>query len=398
MLLPPRAVGLLGPSALVPLYTLLIVGGYFVFHSGAATVSGNEMSRQRALFAAVNAATLTGFQQSTNVNDYTPLGQMLVLGLTLAGILFSFIAGGLAVVRIARMPYSDGRVVAWAFGATMIALILGACALLGDGRGIFAASFQALGAFGNSGLYLGRLPAQDAARTHVVLLPLAVLGGLGLPVLMELFDRVRGRICLSAHSQSVLIWTAGVYMVATALLIFLQWPSTESPAQWRRAIGSASRLAINARSAGFPGDFPSLRTVQWVLIALMILGAAPAGTAGGLKVTTLAVISGGVRDALRRRAVGRAFGVAMVWAVVYLALFGSSLLVLLTSEPQMPADRLLFLAASALGNVGLAHDPVSLSEPGLYAISVMMLVGRVAPVLMLWWVLDTTPEADVAAG
>lgn len=389
---------MLGPSVLIPLYVLLIVGGYLVFHSGAATVSGNEMSRHRALFAAVNAATLTGFAQSTGVNEYTRLGQVLVLGLTLAGVLFSFIASGLAVVRIARMRYSDWSVVAWAAGATVVVTTLGALAMLGEGRGLLAAMFQSLSAFGNSGLCLGKLPAADAARTQLVLMPLVVLGGLGLPVLMELFDRARGRISLSSHSQSALCWTAGVYIVATVLLVFLQWPGADSVNQWRRAIGSASRLAINARSAGFAIEFPALRTSQWVAIALMIIGAASGGTGGGLKVTTLAVIAGGTREALRRRAVGRAFGAAMVWVFVYLALLGAALLMLLTTEPQMPADRLLFLAASALGNVGLSHDPVSLSDAGLYIASAVMLVGRVAPVLMLWWIVDTTPEADVAVG
>jgi Trk-type K+ transport system membrane component len=256
--------------------------------------------------------------------------------------------------------------------------------------------FDAASAMGNSGLYAGTLPAVNAWQTQLILLPLALLGGLGSPVLIELFDRARGRGPLSTHSQRVLRWTAGIYVVAVAVLLFLQWPdSTEA---WRRSIASASQLAISARSAGFPFEFPTIRAVQWFVLALMIVGAAPAGTAGGLKVTTLAVVTSGACDALRRRPVGRALGVALVWVGVYFVILAVAVLVLVTTEPQIPADRMLFLAASALGNVGLSQDPVTLSDVGFYIVSAVMLVGRVAPVLMLWWVVDTTPEAEVAVG
>jgi Trk-type K+ transport system membrane component len=91
-------------------------------------------------------------------------------------------------------------------------------------------------------------------------------------------------------------------------------------------------------------------------------------------------------------------GIALVWLAMYAGVLLASLLALLMSEPQMPADRLLFLATSALGNVGLSHDPVSVSDVGLAVLSTTMLIGRIAPVLILWWTVRTTPEADVAVG
>jgi trk system potassium uptake protein TrkH len=398
---PPPPPDLLAPSVLIPLYVLVIVIGYKVFRSGAATVKGNDLSPQRALFAAVNAATLTGFQERTSLNEYTPAGQWLTLGLTLTGIWFSFIAGGMAVVRIARLGFSDARIVLWSLGTTALVAFIGGPMLLGDGRGLFAATFDALSAFGNSGLYAGRLLGDGAWQSHLVLLPLALIGGLGLPVIMELWERSRGRggEGLSPHTQSVLAWTAGVYIVAALLLLALQWPDNSFIA-WRHTLATVSREVINARSAGFPFDFATYwpRVVQWVTIGLMIIGAAPAGTGGGVKVTTLGVITAGTRDALRDRSAGRLFGIALVWLAVYILMLGVALLVLLTTEPQMPGDRLLFLAASALGNVGISHDPIALSQAGWYALSATMLAGRVAPVLMLWWVVDTAPSAEIAVG
>ena len=116
----------LGPSVLIPVYIACILIGYLIFHtSGLATATGNEMSRQRALFASVNAATLTGFAQSTNVNDYTATGQATVFGLVVAGILFTLIAGGTAVCRVAGLKYSDTRIAITAVASIVMVAIVG---------------------------------------------------------------------------------------------------------------------------------------------------------------------------------------------------------------------------------------------------------------------------------
>ena len=64
---------------------------------------------------------------------------------------------------------------------------------------------------------------------------------------------------------------------------------------------------------------------------------------------------------------------------IYLVIVAGGFLVLLTTDAEVPADRLLFLSVSAVGNVGLSHDRVSIVGPGLYVLSLMMLVMGVAP-------------------
>jgi trk system potassium uptake protein len=400
-----RPVGSLGPSVLIPVYVLLIVTGYVCFHRGMATVNGNELSAQQSLFTAVNAATLTGFQQARNVNEYTTTGQLLTLLLMICGIVFSFTAGGLAVIRIAKMRYSDGRVFAWAWGSIALVIAVGGLLLLvvGSGIGPFSALFQSVSAFGNCGLYVGSKPDAVSVASHLFLLPLALLGGLGLPVLMELIDRVRGRTTLSDHTTTVLNWTAGCYIAAVIVLLLVQWPGFDaSNSQWQQSLVRASREAINARSLGFPFESSILsavpQTMQWIVMILMVIGAAPGGTGGGIKVTTLGVLTGGVRNSLNRRPVGRPFAIAAIWVGIYLLMLLIALLALVFTEPQLPGDRLLFLAISALGNVGLSHDPVAVSDYGLYVLSATMMAGRIAPILVLWWMAETTPEASVAVG
>ncbi len=387
----------LSPGVLVPTLVLLIVVAFGLFAHGVGTAAGNELSRHQALMTAVNAATLTGFQQARNPADYTPAGQVLVLGLMVAGTLFSLVGGGLAVVRIARLPYRDGTVATMAVVAVAAAAVVGGVA----GRG-FDGVFQGVSAFGNCGLYTGTLPGGTDPRAVCVLLPLAVLGSLGLPVLMDLAGRVRGGR-VSPHTVRVLAGSAVVYLLtAAALLPLLYWggtpPGGRSAAAW--AVATASREAVNARSAGFPFQFvtylPAASAI--VLLVAMVVGGGPGGTAGGVKVTAALLLAGGVRDAVLGRPARRAFGLAVGWVAGYVALLAAVSVALLLAEPEVRADRVLFLAASAVGNVGLSHDPVSPSTAGFYVLSVAMLAGRVLPVLVLWTVADRMPDVTDAIG
>ena len=55
----------------------------------------------------------------------------------------------------------------------------------------------------------------------------------------------------------------------------------------------------------------------------------------------------------------------MVWVGIYLLIVFSRCIGLLATLSELPADRLVFLSASAVGNVGLSHDPISFTGPGL---------------------------------
>jgi trk system potassium uptake protein TrkH len=398
---------LLGPSVLVPVFCAMIVMGYLLFHAqGFAVKEGNELSQHQSVFTAVNAATLTGFQQARNPDSYNPAGRVLTFILMIAGMLFSFIGCGVGIIRIARMRFKDSQLVMWAFGSVFVVAIFGGLAMMTHDRPASAATFQAVSAFGNCGLVLEEKPDPNHARTLLVLLPLAVLGGLGLPVLMDICDSLMDRGPLSRHSRAVLGWSAGVYLASVLILLVIQWPGFKWPdfrtgaSAWRSAFTQSSLLSLNARTAGLPfGEISRLpQAATFIVILLMLVGASPGGSGGGLKVTTLDVLTAGTLDTLAGRPPGRRFGVALVWILAYLIMLLVSTVALVISEPGMHLERTLFLAASALGNVGLSHDPVVVSTAGLYELSATMIVGRVAPMMMLWYVVDTTPDARVAVG
>jgi Trk-type K+ transport system membrane component len=384
---------------LLPVYVMLITAGYFVFRSEATMVKGNALSGDRALFAAVNVATLTGLQVSVGPDQFLQGGRVAVFVITALAAFLSMLIGASAVVRIVRLPYSDLRIAGWSLGTCAVATALGWAALSGGETSAFDAAFMGLSAFANSGLHFGPLPGVFSWQAQLVLAPLAVIGGLGLPVVMELFDRVMGRrAALSFYSRTVLGMTAGIYVVTTALFCWMltHWGNVD----WRTALATASATSIDARTCGLGYQFANglPRAMQWALMAAMLVGAGSAGTAGGLKVTTAAELWGGVRRALRGDAAGRAFGIAAVWTLTYIAVIGVSQAVLVSVAPQVPADRMLFDLVSAVGNVGLSTDVLSIVGAPLYVLSAAMFFGRFAPLLILWWVADTTADAELPVG
>ncbi|HEV8607696.1 MAG TPA: hypothetical protein VGQ99_20340, partial [Tepidisphaeraceae bacterium] len=136
----------------------------------------------------------------------------------------------------------------------------------------------------------------------------------------------------------------------------------------------------------------------WVLLLAMMLGAWAGGTSGGIKINTFIGLGRGVAQGLRGGSIGRPVALAAVWVGMYVGLTVLFFLMMLWAEPELGADRLLFLTVSALSNVGLSHDPVSMTGAGLDALSAAMLVGRLAPLGMLWWMAMTSREGEMPVG
>lgn len=366
---------------------------------------GNETTGDRAIFTAVNAATLTGFQQTMSLREMRQVGMAgpsVMLALTLVGSITSLMIGGLAAARALRMPHTPSQIASAAVTSVLLVTLAGAAALTATGTNVFDSLFQAASAFGNSGLSTGTLPTVFSPTTYLVLLPLAVLGGLGLPVLIELADRLFTGPPLSKNSRAVIGTSGIVYLLGFVALLLAQAPVASGggwPA-WRSTLASCSVAAINTRTAGIGFQSPAVFTAagQWLLIALMLVGAASAGTGGGIKITTLWHLCTGTSRALSGRPVHRAAGIALVWAGAYLLALLVGLLLLVSIEPQIPGDRMLFLAVSAMGNVGLSHDPVAITGPGLLVLSLLMLAGRLGSLGVLWWLAESSPGADVLVG
>ncbi|HEY7119731.1 MAG TPA: hypothetical protein VH475_24280, partial [Tepidisphaeraceae bacterium] len=169
---------------LFPAYIFMILVGFFCLQAPVMMPAGNALNPDRAVFTSVNAATLTGFQLNIHPSEFYTPGKIVLLGLTVLGTLFTLIVGGLAAKRVLRLPWTDRRIYVSAFVAEGIVLAVGA-AVPGNNSTFLGSLTETAAAWGNSGLYVENAPQAGDLYTHVVLLPLAVLGGLGLVVLLQ---------------------------------------------------------------------------------------------------------------------------------------------------------------------------------------------------------------------
>jgi trk system potassium uptake protein TrkH len=276
---------------------------------------------------------------------------------------------------------------------------------LGNLEAVWPAVFHAISAFCNAGFSTFSDNLMGWRTAPPVLLTiggLIVLGGLGFVVLEDvrarwLQHRVRR---LSTHSRVTLSATA-VLLIGGTLVFFL----FEAPVALRD-LGPIDRLtnaffmALTPRTAGFNTvDYERISDPSLALtVALMYVGGAPGSTAGGIKVTTAALLVLALWARLRGRGqvavggrtvrdemVGNAAGLA-VGAIGILAT--AIFLLLVVEHAAESTDRtdlikLVFEAHSAFGTVGLSMNRTAdLSPAGRVIITLLMFVGRVGPLAL----------------
>jgi trk system potassium uptake protein TrkH len=383
---------------LFPVYLGAILLGFWIIRS---SVPGNIVG-SRALFQAINAATLTGFQTGFPVDTLMMRGQLATMLLVVAGSLFSMIVGSLAMVRILKLSYSDVQIIISAFAAEAIAIILGTGLLWNSGRTLFDAALQATSAFGNCGVYSGPLPGLSQPVTHLVLFPLSILGGFGLLVLMELIDRIISRKPLSPHTLATIEMTASIYAIGFLLMLILTLASSglSSFSDFKLSVAQSSAIVVESRTVGLP--IIPVRLVpqvgHWLVIVLMVIGASSGGTGGGIKTTTLAELIRGVQNVLKGNPVSRAFGIALIWLASYAGIVLCAAMLLAYVIPEHGSDGILFNAVSAASNVGLSTTDIPDRANVYYAFSAIMLMGRMTPLMILWWMAESNVQSDLAIG
>src|SRR5690606_23817760 len=95
-------------------------------------------------------------------------------------------------------------------------------------------------------------------------------------------------------------------------LLLFEWsnPNTLGPMAWPEKLLSAAFASVSARTAGFNSiDIGALTHESWALhYFLMFIGGGSAGTAGGVKVGTVAILALLVIAEIRGRTDSEAFG------------------------------------------------------------------------------------------
>jgi len=358
-------------------WVLMLGVGALMNQMPGALRAANALGADRALFTAVNASTLTGFTQAFAMpDDFAFMPRLVFLMQILSGLCLSLIGGGVLVARLIGARHTDRQVAVTALVMIGFSALIGAATLRVD-ESFLTAVTRGVGALAGAGLTAGAVRETSNLWLHVILLPMSFVGGLGTVAILELWRALVHRECMSRHALTAFAVTAGVYIVGV-LLIAPLLGSLDRP-----TLPRASALVVAAMSYGASGETISQlpRGTDWILMALALTGVGTLGTTGAFGFAWAATIG---RNLLPRIV----FWIAIEGVIVLLAM-----VLLLQTEPSLAPERAAMLVAGSVSNVGLSQGSVAVTGSGLVILSVLMVVGRLLPLMVVGsWVGRADPK------
>ena len=392
-----------------------------------SAAAGTWTSPVDALFTATSAVCVTGLVVVDTATYWSPFGQLVILGLIQVGG-FGFMTGStlLLLLLVGRRTALSERILAQeSAGArdlgsvrmvlrrvaifSIVAEGIGAAVLTiaflvhyGDAtKAAWHGVFHAVSAFNNAGFDLmgGFASLNGFAGAPAVFVPLGVLiflGGLGVAIVGDVIDKRRWtRFAL--ETKLVLATTAVLLATGTAALLAFEWgnPATLGALPESQRPLNALFESVSFRTAGMSTvPIGSLTDSSLITaIALMFIGGASGSTAGGIKVTTFAILLFTIISTVRGREFTEAFGrrvtgevVARALSVALLAVafgFAGTLLLEVLGAPGSFL-QIAFETASAFGTVGHTTGITpQLSDPARIVLVVAMFVGRLGPLTLV---------------
>jgi trk system potassium uptake protein TrkH len=265
-------------------------------------------------------------------------------------------------------------------------------------RALYLGVFHAVSAFNNAGFALYSDSLMRFVTDPWICLPIAVAviaGGLGFPVLFELRRQLRSPRRWSLHTKLTITMTAILLAVGSVFVTVSEWANPATLG----ALDNPSRLlagfvqAVMPRTAGFNSvDIAQLHEGTWLgMDLLMFIGGGAAGTAGGIKVTTFALLLFVIYAEVRgdpavhvfdRRVDARAQRQALTVAVLAAGAVVCATLALVHVS-ELSTERVFFEAVSAFATVGLSTGiTAELPASGQLMLIVLMFLGRLGPITL----------------
>ncbi|MGH3630945.1 MAG: TrkH family potassium uptake protein [Sciscionella sp.] len=377
-----------------------------------------------ALFTATSAVCVTGLTVVNTLTYWTPFGQVVIVALIQVGgfgiMIFASLIG-LAVVRKLSVrsrlaaateakSVGQGDVAAMVLGIAKISAIVEASVAViltlrfwlgygyGFGYSVWLGVFHAVSSFNNAGFALFRDNLESFASDPLICLPIAVaviLGGLGFPVIMQLRKEFRRPLHWSMNTKIVLWGTAALLVAGTVYIGAIEWanPHTLGALNPAGRVLAAFFQSVQTRTAGFNSiNIGAMHPASRLgMDVLMFIGGGPASTAGGIKVTTFAVLFFIMITELRGESSVNIFGkrlarsvhrqaITVILLAVALVIAATAGIMLLTN---LSLDSVLFEVISAFGTVGLsAGSTGSLPGSAQLILIMLMFVGRLGPVTL----------------
>lgn len=402
----------------------------------AATASGKQAPFADALFTAVSTICVTGLS-TVNMGEYwSPFGQVVIfvgvnvgaMGvLTLASILGLIIskrlglrakliaAGDTNPMRAHGGVVNEGQTVRLGEVGVLLrtvalstlvieaalAVLMYPSLLIGGVdplTALWEAPYFAAMSFTNTGFSPnpnGILPFAHDYYFLTVMMAGVFLGSIGFPVIYTLWKHQWHVRRWTLHTKLTLITTVLLFFVGAIAFLTLEYDNPEtfgSMDAWDTTFQSFF-LSAMTRSGGFSVvDIGELNGSSLVVGSmLMFVGGGSASTAGGIKVTTLAVLALAVWSEAKGRPAVHAFGRRIPSDVQRVALsvvaWGATIVALstiaITHIMKEPVEDVLFDVISGFATVGLSTGLTErLTDPGVYIMALTMFMGRIGTVTL----------------
>lgn len=388
-----------------------------------SSASGNNTPFMDALFTSTTSVCVTGLVVQDTGIYWSSFGHSVILILIQVG--------GLGVITVAAfLAMATGRkiglfqksVIQEAVGTpqlggilkmiriilkyTLLLELIGAivmmpvfCKEFGILKGIWMSFFHAVSAFCNAGIDLMGVKEPYSSLTgyveepviNLAVMGLIIVGGIGFVTWSDI--RTHGVHLKKYRMQSKVILSVTAFLILVPAVYFFFFEFGGMPTGKR--IFTSLFQSVTPRTAGF--NTVELTAMsgpgRLLMIFLMLIGGAPGSTAGGMKVTTFAVLLACVFAVFRRRENVHLFGrriipativTAVTLLLMYTGLAVSGAVVISMAE-GLPLLSCLYETASAIGTVGLTLGITP--QLGMLSKSILivfMFLGRIGGLTLIY--------------
>lgn len=310
-------------------FFLLILVGAVLLSLPFSTLPGHKVSFLDAFFTSTSAVCVTGLVVVDTGTTYTLFGQIVIILLIQAGGLgvmtvttMVFLLIGKRITLAERMILRESlnefdlaglvKMILKVIKVTLFAELVGAGLLairfvpLFGLKGVYYSLFHSVSAFCNAGFdvfgqeyspFCSLVPFASDPIVVLTISALIITGGLGFMVVSDIFSvsRIRARKRMNRYSKLVLVATGVLLVIGMAAFYAVELGNEKTLGgldTGGKILGGLFQ-SVTPRTAGYNTiDQNAMMPVsKFITIMLMFIGASPAGTGGGIKTTTAAIVT-----------------------------------------------------------------------------------------------------------
>ncbi len=415
-------------------FLVVILTGTVLLMLPFATRGSESASFMDALFTATSATCVTGLVVRDTATYWSGFGQAVLLtliqiggmGVVTLAVVITIISGkkiglmqrstmqeSIAAPQVGGIVRLTSFIVKTVFGIELLGAI---CMFpvfykdFGLGKGVWYAVWHSVSAFCNAGFDLMGVREHYSSLVsyvtdpviNLVIMLLIMIGGLGFLTWNDIRTHKWHLRKYRMQSKIVFVVTAVLIVLPALYFYFIEF----SYPQWAGLSGEqrfwgALFQAVTPRTAGFNTlDLTKMSEPgQAIMTILMLIGGSPGSTAGGMKTTTVAVLTLSMLSVFTRREHVEVFDrrvasetvkyAAAVLLMYLIFCLGGGILI--SSIEHLPILECIFEAGSAIGTVGLTLGLTpGLSTASHIILTVLMYFGRVGGLTVVFAAISGT--------